>query len=86
MAWSTFGPHAIGTERYPAVSSGASWCRSQVGSCGYEAGRALIGMRSQVQVLAGPPAKITGESVAVFEPVALPVLHLTGRGSWSRDC
>lgn len=37
-AWSTFGPHAIGTERSVAVSSGASWCSSQVGSCEYEAG------------------------------------------------
>jgi hypothetical protein len=45
LAWSTFGPHAIGTQRSVTVSSGASWCRSQVGSCGYEAGgRTLIRM------------------------------------------
>jgi len=27
---SAFGPHAIGTERFTTVTSGASWCRSQV--------------------------------------------------------
>ena len=26
LAWSTFGPHAIGTQRSLTVSSGASWC------------------------------------------------------------
>jgi hypothetical protein len=49
--------------------------RSQVGSCGYEAGcRTLIRMRSQVQVLAGPPAKALPE-----RPPATPLDHLARR-------
>ena len=61
-AWSTFGPHAIGTERFATVSSGTSSRRSRVRSCGNRTGsRTLIRMRSQVQVLAGPSAKALPE-------------------------
>jgi hypothetical protein len=59
-AWSTFGPHAIGTERFATVSSGASLRRSPMRSWGNRLGRrTLIRMRSQVQVLAGPPPAFT---------------------------
>jgi hypothetical protein len=45
--WSTFGPHAIGTERFATVSSGASLRRSPVRSCGNKPPcRTLIRMRS----------------------------------------
>ena len=45
--WSTFGPHAIGTERFATVSSGASLRRSPMRSWGNRLGRrTLIRMRS----------------------------------------
>jgi hypothetical protein len=64
--WSTIGPHAIGSERALAVSSGASFAqvadripRNRPGC------RTLIRMRSQVQVLAcrwGRPTRCTCSS------------------------
>ena len=56
VAWSTFGPHPIGAERFATVSSGRSF--AQVAGAilrNRPAGRTLIRMRSQVQVLAVPP-------------------------------
>jgi hypothetical protein len=63
--WSTFGPHAIGAERFPAVSSSSQLRRWQVRSWGNRpGGRTLIRMRSQDQVLAGPPPDLAGHDPA----------------------
>jgi hypothetical protein len=44
-AWSTFGPHAVGAERFVAVSSGLSFAQVAGGSWGYGAWyRTLIRM------------------------------------------
>ena len=46
-AWSTFGPHAIGTERFGAVSSGTSFAQVAGAILGNRSGcRTLIRMRS----------------------------------------
>ena len=37
MAWSTFGPHAIGAERFATVSSGASFAQVAGGILGKQA-------------------------------------------------
>lgn len=45
--WSTFGPHAIGAERFVAVSSGESFAQVAGTILGYEARwRTLIRKRS----------------------------------------
>jgi hypothetical protein len=61
--WSTFGPHAIGTERFATVSSDASLRRSQLRSCGNKPPwRTLMKMRSARRSVidrpcrTGPPA------------------------------
>jgi len=50
--WSTFGPHAIGVERFATVSSGPSFAQVAGAILGKQPWwRTLIRMRSQVQVL-----------------------------------
>ena len=57
-AWSTFGPHAIGVQRFPTVSngpSGTSFAQATAAILGKQAlGRTLIRMRALVQVQPGP--------------------------------
>jgi hypothetical protein len=43
VAWSTFGPHPIGSERFVTACSGSSFAQVAGGILGYEAwGRTLI--------------------------------------------
>jgi hypothetical protein len=71
QVWST----PIGTERFATVSTGSSLRRSQVRSWGNRPTcRTLIRMRSQVQVLAGPPAKPPRQSVVGFPVTTLSLL------------
>ena len=70
--WSTSGPHTTGTERFATVSSGYLVRAGRGAILGKRARRrTLIRMRSQVQVLAGPPAKALSE-----RPPATPLDHL----------
>ena len=65
VAWSTFGPHPIGCERFLTVSNGTSFAQATAAILGKQAlGRTLIRMRSQVQVLAGPPHPSCSEAPA----------------------
>jgi hypothetical protein len=53
--WSTFGPHAIGSERFVTVSSGRSFAQVAGAILRKQArGRTLIRMRPLVQVQPGP--------------------------------
>jgi hypothetical protein len=56
-AWSTFGPHATGAERFVAVCNGASFAQV-AGVILYKQarGRTLIRMRSRCHLSAGRPA------------------------------
>jgi hypothetical protein len=53
-AWSTFGPHAIGTERFATVSSGASLRRSPMRSWGNRLGRRTL-IKDEVPGSGRPP-------------------------------
>ena len=57
-AWSTFGPHPIGAERFVAVSNGASFAQVAGTILGKQA-QAQSSAKDEVQVQAGLPAAIT---------------------------
>jgi hypothetical protein len=83
--WSTFGPQSIGSKRFAAASSGASFPRSQVRSRGNgPPGRTLIRMGS---CLAQPPMgdKQRGSTVQATPSAARrrPPAATSGRGTRS---